>query len=76
MDNLVKAIEKFSSLSEPDIRGVIIAIENVIQQQLVEGKMVRLDKLGSFYTSLSSHGVADPQQPSYIQEDSFGLGSI
>ena len=57
IDDLVKQIEKFSALSEADIRGVIIALENVIQEQLANGKIIRLDKLGSFYPSLSSEGV-------------------
>ncbi|WP_435523314.1 HU family DNA-binding protein [Chryseobacterium indoltheticum] len=56
IDNLVEEIEKFSSLSESDIRGVIIALENVIQKKLIDGKIIRLDKLGSFYPSLSSSG--------------------
>lgn len=54
IDQLVEEIEKFSALSEADIRGVIIALENVIQKQLANGKIIRLDKLGSFYPSLSS----------------------
>ena len=58
VDDLVKKIEKFSALSEADIRGVIIALENVIQDDLANGKIVRLDKLGSFYPSLSSEGTA------------------
>lgn len=57
IDNLVAEIEKFSALSEADIRGVIIALENVIHKELVNGKIIRLDKLGSFYPSLSSGGV-------------------
>jgi DNA-binding protein, histone-like, putative len=57
IDDLVKQIEKFSALSEADIRGVIIALENVIQDQLANGKIIRLDKLGSFYPSLTSEGV-------------------
>lgn len=56
IDELVKEIEKFSSLSEPDIRGVIIALENVIQDKLANSRIVRLDKLGSFYPSISSTG--------------------
>jgi predicted histone-like DNA-binding protein len=56
MDMLVKEIEKFSALSEPDIRGVAIALENVIQDKLANGHIVRLDKLGSFYPSISSSG--------------------
>ena len=56
IDDLTAQIEKFSALSEADIRGVIIALENVIQDNLVNGKIIRLDKLGSFYPSLSSNG--------------------
>ena len=36
----------------------IIALENVIQDNLTNGKIIRLDKLGSFYPSLSN-GSAD-----------------
>ncbi|MDR2064350.1 MAG: HU family DNA-binding protein [Prevotellaceae bacterium] len=62
VDELVKEIEKFSALSEPDIRGVIIALENVIQSKLAESKIVRLDKLGSFYPTLSSEGKDEAKQ--------------
>jgi predicted histone-like DNA-binding protein len=62
VDELVKDIEKFSSLSEPDIRGVIVALENVIQNKLSESKIVRLEKLGSLYPSVSSDGVEDPKE--------------
>ncbi|MBN2742269.1 MAG: HU family DNA-binding protein [Marinilabiliaceae bacterium] len=57
VDELVKGIEKFSALSEADILGVIVALENVIQDKLADGKIVRLEKLGSLYPSLSSEGV-------------------
>ncbi|MDR1552058.1 MAG: hypothetical protein LBS69_01165 [Prevotellaceae bacterium] len=62
IDELVKEIEKFSALSEPDIRGVIIALENVIQSKLAESKIVRLDRLGSFYPTLSSEGKDEAKQ--------------
>lgn len=58
IDDIVKQIEKFSSLSEADIRGVVIAVENVIQEALADSKIVRLDKLGTFYPTLSSSGAA------------------
>lgn len=61
IDDLVKEIEKFSALSEADIRGVIIALENVIQKELANSKIIRLDKLGSFYPSLSS-GSAESEE--------------
>jgi predicted histone-like DNA-binding protein len=56
IDDLVKKIEKFSALSEPDIRGVIAAVENVIQDEPANSKMVRLEKLGTFYPTLHSKG--------------------
>lgn len=62
IDDLVKAIEKFSALSEADIRGVIIALENVMQDTLANGKIVRLDKIGSLYPSLSSEGTATAEE--------------
>jgi predicted histone-like DNA-binding protein len=62
IDELTKDIEKFSALSEADIRGVIIALENVIQNKLAEGKIVRLEKLGSLYPALSSKGVETEAQ--------------
>lgn len=62
IDDLVDEIEKFSALSEADIRGVIIALENVIQKELANGKIIRLDKLGSFYPSLSSGGAATEKE--------------
>jgi predicted histone-like DNA-binding protein len=62
IDDLVKEIEKFSALSEPDIRGVIIALENVIQTKLSESRIVRLDRLGTFYPTLSSEGKDEAKQ--------------
>jgi len=69
VDDLTKLIEKFSALSEADIRGVIIALENVIQDNLANGKIIRLDKLGSFYPTLSSQGAdtEDDFDTSYIR---------
>jgi predicted histone-like DNA-binding protein len=56
IDELVKDIEKFSALSEPDIIGVIVALENSIQNRLANSRIVRLEKLGTFYPTLSSEG--------------------
>jgi predicted histone-like DNA-binding protein len=56
VEDLVTKIEKFSALSEPDIHGVIIALENVIQNKLADSKIVRMERLGTFYPTLSSEG--------------------
>lgn len=54
IDSLSKQIEKFSTLSEADIKSVIVALENVMQEALANGQIVRMDKLGTFYPTLSS----------------------
>jgi predicted histone-like DNA-binding protein len=59
IDEITKTIEKFSALSESDIRGVIIAVENVIQDALAAGKIIRLEKIGSLYPAISSQGEDD-----------------
>jgi predicted histone-like DNA-binding protein len=56
VDDLVKDIEKFSALSEPDIYGVVIALENVITTRLAQSEKVKLDKLGTFTPTLHSEG--------------------
>ena len=56
IDEVVKEIEKFSALSESDIRGVIVALENVIGDKLAQSRIVRLEKLGSLYPAISSKG--------------------
>lgn len=64
IDEIVKNIERFSALSEADINGVIIALENVIQDLLSQGRIVRLQKLGSLYPTLSSKGEETPEEVS------------
>lgn len=56
IDEMSQQIEKFSALSEADIKGVLVALENVMEQALANGQIVRMDKLGTFYPTLSSGG--------------------
>ncbi|WP_321299313.1 HU family DNA-binding protein [Marinifilum fragile] len=62
IDELVDDIEKFSALSEADIRGVIIALENEIQKKLAQGRIVRLEKLDSLYPAISSKGEEEAEK--------------
>ncbi|MGV8095352.1 MAG: HU family DNA-binding protein [Mangrovibacterium sp.] len=64
VDEMVKDIEKFSALSEPDIRGVIIALENTIQSKLSDSRIVRMDRIGSFYPAISSRGESTAEEVS------------
>ena len=62
VDDLVQEIEKFSALSESDIKGVIIALENVVQAKLSQSNIIRLEKLGTLYPAISSRAEDDPKK--------------
>jgi predicted histone-like DNA-binding protein len=59
MDEIVEEIERFSALSDSDIRGTIISLVNVIKGKLCDGKIVRLEGLGSLYPTIISEGNED-----------------
>jgi predicted histone-like DNA-binding protein len=73
IDDLVKEIEKFSALSEPDIYGVIVALENAIQSKLGDSKIIRLEKLGTFYPALKSEGKDHEEEVTAKQIKSVGI---
>lgn len=62
VDDLVADIEKFSALSEADIKGVIISLENVMQTRLSNGQIIRLDKMGTWYPSIKSTASDSPDK--------------
>ncbi len=57
IDEIVKDVEKFCSLSEPDIVGVIAAFEYVVESKLCQSRYVRFNRLGTMYPRFSSKGV-------------------
>jgi len=62
LDELIAEIKKIVAVSEPNIRGVIAAIENVVLNALADNKIVRWDRLGTFYPALQSEGKENPQE--------------
>lgn len=52
-------IEKTTALSEADVKAAISAISNFIIDNLLDGKSINLDELGTFYTTLHSKGVLE-----------------
>lgn len=65
---LTQKIEKISTMSGGDIRGVLYSLVDVIRDDLADGKIVRLGELGYFRVSLSSEG--------YETEDEVSADSI
>lgn len=56
INDLIERIEKISTVSGADIRGVLYALVDVVPGELAEGNIVRMGDLGYFRVSLSSEG--------------------
>jgi len=56
LDDLIKGVEKSSTVSGADISAVIYAMVDFMEASLADGKIVRLGKLGSLRVSISSNG--------------------
>ena len=61
-DQICQDILELSSLSPGDVRSVLENLNLVIQKRMDAGYSVRLDKLGSFRTSVKSVGAETPEQ--------------
>jgi predicted histone-like DNA-binding protein len=56
LTGLTKSIEKISTVSGADIRAVLYAMVDVMQDALANGQIVRLGELGSLRVGISSEG--------------------
>jgi len=59
LERLAYLVANQSTVSEGDCYAVIITLLHNISDELSQGKIVKLDRLGSFQISLSSTGVAN-----------------
>ena len=59
---LTKDIEKISTVSGADIRAVLYALVDVMQNALADGQAVRLGELGSLRGNISSEGKATEKE--------------
>lgn len=62
IDGLTDVISKISSLSRGDVNSTLLTLLDVIPKELLDGKMVRLGKLGSLSLNLDADGVDSPEQ--------------
>ncbi|WP_108869403.1 HU family DNA-binding protein [Aquimarina aquimarini] len=69
IDQLSQLISDGSTVTQADVYAVIIRLVNTIQNELSQGRTVRLGKLGSFNLSVNSEGVDTPDKvtPSLIK---------
>lgn len=56
IEELIGRIEKISTVSGADIRGVLYSIIDIVPDILSQGRSVRIGDLGTFRVSISSEG--------------------
>ena len=56
LDKLTKQIERVSTVNGADIRAVLYAMVEIMQDALEDGQAVRIGELGSLRVSISSNG--------------------
>ena len=61
-DQICQDILELSALSPGDVKSVIENLKLVLQKRLDAGYSVRLEKFGSFRTSVTSEGTITPQE--------------
>jgi len=62
LEDLTKLIEKISTVSGADIRAVLYAMVDAMQDNLNQGRIVRLGELGSLRVSISSEGMPTAEE--------------
>lgn len=60
LESITRKIEKSSTLSGADIRGVLYALQETMKDELSKGRIVRFGDLGSFRISVGSRPEDSP----------------
>lgn len=56
IDELATAVSERCSLRRADVHGVLVALMDIIPNLLMEGNVISLGSLGSFYVNVKSEG--------------------
>lgn len=67
LDDLATMVADRCSLRRSDVHGVLVALMDLVPDQLLEGNIVALGQLGSFYANVSSDGVETEEEVSVSQ---------
>lgn len=82
IDDLVSNIHLQTGMDKAEIKTIVLALENSIQKALSENRIVRLEKLGNFYPSITSNvnhrnstvrKVEQRVEKGHISEDFFSM---
>lgn len=62
LEHLAEIIARRSTITVADCFGVLIAMSEVIGAELAEGKIVKIDRLGTFALTLKGTGTDTPEK--------------
>lgn len=60
--DLAKEIAEISTMSLPDVIGVLESVVMLVPRHIKQGKIIRLGELGSLRISISSDGAENPEE--------------
>ncbi len=60
--DLAVSVSERCSLRRSDVQGALLALMEVIPNELLKGNIVSLGELGSFYTNVKSEGVLSEKE--------------
>lgn len=69
INGLATAVANRCSLRRADVHGVLVALMDIIPEELTNGKIVALGDLGTFCVNVKSDGVVTPEEftPSVVK---------
>jgi predicted histone-like DNA-binding protein len=62
MDDIERRIQGRCTVTRADVRAVLAALNDVVEDGLKSGRVVNLNELGKFYLSIRSESVATPEE--------------
>lgn len=62
LERLADTVADRSTLSPADCYAVMVAMSEVIGEELARGKIVKIDRLGTFALTLKGTGTEDPER--------------
>lgn len=78
IDDLVSSIHLQTGMRKTEIKTIVLALENSIQEALSENRIVRLEKLGNFYPSVITrvHNSCESELPKKVEKRTMARNKI
>ena len=73
VEQLANEVSKRCSLRNSDVQGVLLALMEIIPDEICKGNIVSLGELGTFYVNVSSSGVDTAEELSISNLKGFKL---